>query len=113
MTAHGNMLEKMVPTMQLTNEQAAGLAPDHPVFVVLQRLDEIERRMKIQDPEISTHLKEIWKVAHQYEDIAHLLSPEQIGVLMKGLQKHAGIQLVTESKPSSRKSKKVSADDLI
>lgn len=99
--------------MNLTPEQTAKLTPDHPIFAIISRMDAIEQRLATNDPEISTHLREIWKHMQQYEELAHLLTPEQIGVLMKGLQKHTAIQLVVDAPKSSRKSKKVGVDDLI
>lgn len=99
--------------MQLTEEQVTKLEPNHPIFLVLERLTTIEEKMLQNDPEISTHLKEIWKHMQQYEELAHLLTPAQIGVLMKGLQKHTAIQLIVDTPKSSKKSKKVGVDDLI
>lgn len=102
--------------MQLTTEQLAKINdPSHPIFLVMERMQQIEDKMRQNDPAIGTHLKEIWKTLQEYEELAHLLTPEQIGVLTRGLQKHTAVQLVVEgaNKKSSGKSKKVSVDDLI
>lgn len=99
--------------MQLTKEQLDKLTPDHPIVNVIERLTKIEDGMLKADPELPTHLRAIWKELQQYEELAHLLTPEQIGVLTKGLQKHSAIQLVTEAPKSKGKSKKVGVDDLI
>ncbi len=99
--------------MELTPEQLAKMTPDHPLLKVIERMSEVEKRLNAADPEISTHMKAIWQQLQEYEDLAHLLTPAQVGVLMKGMQKHTAISLVVESKSSSKKSKKVTADDLI
>lgn len=99
--------------MELTPEQIAKLEPSHPLFVVLERMKKVEEKMNTADPEISTHMKAIWQQLQEYDDLAHLLSPQQIGVLMKGLQKHTGISLVVEDKKRPSKSKKITADDLL
>jgi hypothetical protein len=99
--------------MNLTPEQTAKLTPDHPIFVVLERMNAIEEKMKTNDPQIATHLKEIWKHMQQYEELAHLLTPEQIGIIMRGLQKHTMVQLIVDSPSKSKKSKKVGVDDLV
>ncbi len=99
--------------MNLTPEQTANLPVDHPIFNVLDRMKKIEEKLVKNDPEISTHLKEIWKAAQEYEDLAHMLSPEQIGILMKGMQKHTAITLVAESSGKKGKSKKIGVDDLM
>ena len=79
----------------------------------MTRIHAIEERMKTNDPEISTHLREVHKHLREYEELAHLLSPEDIGILMRGFQKHAGISLVVEQKTKSTKKAKVGVDDLI
>jgi protoheme ferro-lyase len=100
-------------TMNLTQEQLAKVTPDHPIFEVMERMNLIQQKMAQNDPEISTHLKSIWKHLQTYEELAHLLTPEQIGVLMKGMQKHTAIQLVVETPAKGRKKTKPSVDDLI
>jgi hypothetical protein len=101
--------------MNLTPEQLAKVTPDHPIFVVMERMNKIEEGMTRADPELPTHLKVIHKHLAEYEELAHLLTPEQIGILMKGFQKHSGIQLIAEAaaKKGGGKSKKVSVDDLM
>lgn len=101
--------------MNLTPEQLAKCGVDHPIHIVMERLNLIEAKMKAADPEISTHLREVWKHMQQYEELAHLLTPAQIGVLMKGMQKHTAIQLVAEDsgKKTRSKSVKIGADDLL
>lgn len=98
----------------LTPEQISKLEPDNPIFLVMERLELVKQKMLTADPEIATHLKVIWKTMGEYEELAHLLTPAEIGELMKGLQKHAGIQLVMDDIGKTGKKKgKVSVDDLL
>jgi len=100
--------------MNLTPEQLAKCQPDHPIFEVMTRITAIEDTMLKQDPQLPTHLKVVHKQLQEYEELAHLLTPEQIGVLMKGFQKHTAIQLVVEEQAKPRKrASKVGVDDLI
>ncbi len=99
--------------MELTQEQLAKMTPDHPLLKVIERMTEVEKRLNAADPEISTHLKAIHEQLRDYEDLAHLLTPKQIGVLMAGLQKHTAISLVVEGSKSKAKSKKVTVGDLL
>jgi hypothetical protein len=99
--------------VNFTPEQLAKVTPDHPIMQVMERLTAIENKMTQNDPEISGHLKAIWKELQTYEELAHLLTPEQIGVLMRGMQKHTAIQLVVETPAKARKKNKPSVDDLI
>jgi hypothetical protein len=99
--------------MELTQEQLAKLTPDHPILVVIERMTLIEKKMKENDPLIASHLKEIWKHMQQYEELAHLLTPEQIGSLSRALQKHTSVTLVVDTPKSKGKAKKYSVDDLV
>lgn len=101
--------------MNLTPEQLAKITdPNHPIFQVMERITAIEQRLTTNDPEISTHLKVVLKQLQEYEELAHLLTPEQVGILMKGYQKHTGIHLVVE-KPTktSTRGKKPTVEDLL
>lgn len=99
--------------MNLTPEQMEKCAPDHPIFFVLERLKLVQDKLVAADPEIGTHLKAIHTHLRDYEELAHLLSPAQIGVLMKGLQKYTAISLVVEDQNKGTRKKKPTADDLL
>lgn len=101
--------------MNLTPEQAAKCSVDHPIYQVMERLEKIQDTMLRNDPELRTHLKAIHTLCKEYEELAHILTPEQIGVMMKGMQKYAAISIVTEGakKPTSKKLKNTTVDDLI
>ncbi len=100
--------------MNLTPEQLAKTTPDHPIHVVMERLEKVQAGLLRNDPELSTHLKVIHKQLSEYEELAHLLTPEQIGVLMKGFQQMTSISLITEkAKTPSKKGPKVTVDDLL
>lgn len=97
----------------LTPEQLAALQPDHPIFAIMERMEKIQDTMTRNDPELATHLKVVHKTLGQYEDLPHILTPEEIGVLMNGFKKHAGMVLIAE-KPRGSKSKKdkIGLDDI-
>lgn len=104
--------------MNLTPEQLAKVGPDHPIMQLMERMTAIEQKLAANDPEISTHLKEIMKLMGTYEELAHILTPDQIAVAMKGLQKHVGIQLVIEEQSGkksgrSKSLKGVGVNDLV
>ncbi len=99
--------------MNLTPEQLAKTTPDHPIHIVNARIAAIQERMTKNDPEISTHLREVHKMLREYEELAHLLSPEDIGILMRGFQKHTGISLVVDAPKGRAKKEKIGYDDLV
>ena len=99
--------------MNLTPEQLAKCPPDSPIFTVMERMEKIQDTMLKNDPELRTHLKAVHTLMKEYEDLPHLLTPEQIGLLMKGMQKYTAISLVVESKSKSSKKAGKSVDDFI
>lgn len=99
--------------MNLTEEQLAKITdPNHPIMLVIERMNKIQDLMAKNDPEIKTHLREIWKACQQYEELAHILTPEQIGVYTKGMQKYSGQYLVVEGAGKKKKSGKTTVDDI-
>lgn len=80
---------------------------------VEQRIQEIGAALLRQDPMLPGHLEAIHKNLMQYEELTHLLSDEQIGVLMSGQKRYVAVQLVKEtiSKGSRAKTPKAALDD--
>lgn len=79
---------------------------------VLERLGKVEEALKGNDPLISIHCESIHAALREHEELVHLLSDEQIGKLMAGMQKYKAIQLVKEASSTKGRGKKVTADDL-
>lgn|SRR5574341_308567 len=96
--------------------QSTEQAPQHPKLVeLLPKLDTLEKALLSADPLMSTHLKAIHKELIQYEELAHLLSEEQIAVILEAQQKKIGVILAAETtkqKPNGKIKGGVTADDL-
>lgn len=80
------------------------------------RLQAIEAALLTADPQLPTHLAAIHGALIQYEELVHLLSDEEIAILIAGQSKHAGTSLISEitngSKASvSKRIPKACADD--
>ena len=91
-------------------------APVNPQLVaLLPKLDALEKALLTADPLMPTHLKEIHKHLIQYEELAHLLTEEQISIILEGQQKKLGVLLAAETsktKSSTKIKGGVTADDL-
>ena len=61
------------------------------------RLKEIEDKLLEQDPNLPVHLSAIHQTLLQYEELVHILSEEDISILIRGQKKHAGVQLVSQA----------------
>lgn len=85
---------------------------------VFSRIDAIESELLKKDPQLPTHLAAIHKTLIQYEELAHLLSDDQIKILFKGQMKHMAVELIKEGagkKTSASTNKRLSqttVDDL-
>ena len=83
---------------------------------ILGQLTSLENALKTNDPKMPEHLKNIHKTLIQYEELSHLLSEEQIAVIVEGNQRKLGILLAAETtatKGSKGKSLKgITSDDL-
>lgn len=80
------------------------------------RLQQMQESMLKADPLLPVHLSAIHGALIQYEELVHLLSDEDIAVLVAGQIKHTGVKLTKEitgaSKATiSRRIPKASADD--
>lgn len=94
--------------------------PKHPKLVELEpKMKALEDALLSSDPKMPMHLKEIHKYLIQFEELAHLLSEEQISQILDAQQKVVGINLAAETKGKNGKGgsggkslKNVTADDL-
>lgn len=90
---------------------------EHPKLKeLLPKIDALGAALVANDPKMPTHLKEIHTYLIQFEELAHLLSEEQIAVILSAQQKKLGIILADETKNnkgnSSKSKKSFSADEL-
>lgn len=76
---------------------------------LLKKLDDLEKALLAQDPKMPGHLKEIHKYLIGFEELAHLLSEDQIAKIVQGQQIVVGEKLAEETKsgkgPGNRKGK--------
>lgn len=92
-------------------------APTHPKLAELEgKLKTLEEMLLANDPKMGGHLREIHNTLITYEELSHLLSEEQIAVILEGQQKKLGIILAAETSKVKKGSTKikggVTADDL-
>lgn len=90
--------------------------PIHPKLPeLLPKLAALEEALLVNDPKMPGHLKEIHKYLIGFEELSHLLSEDQIAVILEGQQRKLGVMLTEETKVKTSKGralKKVTAEDL-
>lgn len=75
----------------------------------LARLAQLQAALLAKDPSMPMHLKEIHKQLIQYEELVHLLTPEDIGIIMAAQQQHTNTVLVAAGTTKSGKAAAVKA----
>lgn len=78
---------------------------------VLQRLAQIEAKLKESDPMLPLHCETIRKALLDNEELVHILPDDKIRILMAGMKKYTNIQLIAEASKTRGKSK-ITVDDL-
>lgn len=80
------------------------------------KINTLQQMLLAADPKMPEHLRAIHATLLKYEEVSHLLSEEQIAVLMSAAQKKLGMDLAAETTKSKKgngsKLKNISADDL-
>jgi len=91
-------------------------APVHPKLLGLQeKISSLQAALLAADPKMPTHLRAIHTELIQYEELSHLLTEDEIAVILDGQQRQLGIVLAAETskvKAGSKSIKNVKADDL-
>lgn len=91
----------------MSNELDVAGNPAHQLC--LQNLAALEQSLLARDPMMKSHLLEIHKQLIGYEELVHLLSDEQIGIIMAAQQLHTNTVLVGSATTKTGKAKAVAA----
>jgi hypothetical protein len=76
----------------MSTESVEARTPQHELL--LQKLSLVEEALQTGDPRMKDHLKESHRLLISHEELAHLLSIEEVAKLMAGQQKHVNTVLV-------------------
>jgi hypothetical protein len=91
-------------------------AQKHPKLLELEpKLAALEKSLLAADPKMPQHLREIHTYLTQFEELAHLLTEDQIAIILDAQQRKVGIILAEETKKGKTggsKSKPITADEL-
>lgn len=89
-------------------------SPPSSTDLVLSRLSTLQEELEKNIPSYKDSLRTIHNILRQDEDLVHVLSEEQIGVIIAALSKHKGVVIATSSiKGVGKNAKKpIVAEDL-
>lgn len=94
------------PLAEALTPEPPKLDPADPLqFEMLTRLASLEEALLARDPLMKTHLGAIHKQLITHEELVHLLSPVQIGEIVRAQQSHTNTSLAQEVTTTSGKAK--------
>ena len=100
----------------MSSTPETSIPQQHPKLLeLLPKLDALEKSLLTADPMMPVHLKEVHKYLIQFEELSHLLTEDQISIILEGQQKKLGVLLAAETaktKGSTKIKGGVTADDL-
>lgn len=101
--------------MSSTTTQTASAAPSSQE-IVFSRMETLQEELEKGVPSYKDSLRTIHSMLRADPDLVHVLSEEQIGVVIAGLSKHKGVVITEIGKKGSgsggKKSATISLDDI-
>lgn len=79
--------------------------PTNPIYLdFYASLNHLKERLNDIDPELPHHMRVLHTNLRNYDELAHLLSPEEIRTIIQGLKQHTSVELVkaTAKKPKGK-----------
>ena len=74
--------------------------------VILDKIAELSQALEENNPSIATYVKDIHRNLLQFPELVHILQPEQVQTIVKGIEQVNGEKIAEEAKPKTRASKK-------
>ena len=77
--------------------------------VIISKIEELSQALEESNPSIATYVKDIHRNLLQFPELVHILKPEQVQTIVKGIEQVNGEKIAEEAKPKARASKKSKA----
>ena len=86
--------------------QEATINQSQEADVILSKIAELSQAIEENNPSIATYVKDIHRNLLQFPELVHILQPEQVLTIVKGIEQVNGEKIAEEAKPKARASKK-------
>lgn len=96
-------------------EQTKTINPEIEGKIIFSRIEKLEQALEAEIPEYASILHQIHKALSKDDELTHLLSDEQIGILIRSMKERKNVVLVEEKKAKSAKKplSKTTLDDIM
>ena len=74
--------------------------------VILSKIAELSQALEESNPSIASYVKDIHRNLLQFPELVHILQPEQVQTIVKGIEQVNGEKIAEEAKPKARVNKK-------
>ena len=74
--------------------------------VIISKIAELSQALEENNPSIATYVKDIHRNLLQFPELVHILKPEQVQTIVKGIEQVNGEKIAEEAKPKARVNKK-------
>ena len=90
---------------QESMHQEATINQSQEADVIIYKIAELSQALEENNPSIATYVKDIHRNLLQYPELVHILQPEQVQTIVKGIEQVNGEKIAEEAKPKTRASK--------
>ena len=91
---------------QESMHQEATINQSQEADAIIYKIAELSQALEESNPSIATYVKDIHRNLLQYPELVHILKPEQVQTIVKGIEQVNGEKIAEEAKPKARASKK-------
>lgn len=93
--------------------QRENLSTNNPTgFLLLEKIADLKNTLLEQHPRMPTLLREIYIACKKHPENVTLLTEDEIRVIVAGLEIQTGVKIAEAAAKSTKKTKKIAADDL-
>ena len=92
--------------------QEATINQSQEADVIIEKIVALSQALEESHPSIATYVKDIHRNLLQFPELVHILKPEQVQVIVKGIEQVNGEKIAEDAKPKARATKAKSKESL-
>ena len=92
--------------------QEATINQSQEADVIMEKIVALSQALEESHPSIATYVKDIHRNLLQFPELVHILKPEQVQVIVKGVEQVNGEKIAEDTKPKARATKAKSKESL-
>lgn len=98
--------------MSESMHQEATINQSQEADVIMGKIVALSQALEESHPSIATYVKDIHRNLLQFPELIHILKPEQVQTIVKGIEQVNGEKIAEDAKPKARATKAKSKESL-